>query len=151
MEKTKRVISALLAISLAFCLAACGNKNSDSAPKASNSPVSKSAATQSSASVAKDTKTDKTTSKDSTTAEWRTFLKDYEKWVDRYLAFLPKYMSDSSDPQVVAEYEKLEKESEEWSKRAEKVTNELENSPEDLEEFTNELSKILEKILGAAE
>lgn len=81
--------------------------------------------------------------------EWRTFLKEYEEWVDEYIALVKKYKSNPLDMSILADYTKMVSEMTDWTKRADEIKEELKD-PDALAEFTKELLRISGKIASAA-
>ncbi len=78
---------------------------------------------------------------------WKTFLKEYEEWVDEYIAITKKYKANPSDYSVLSEYTELAQKASEWSVKADDITKELKNaSAAELEEYDKELSRISDKL-----
>lgn len=80
--------------------------------------------------------------------EWRTFIKEYEEWVDEYIALLQKYKNNPTDTSILTDYTKMAAEMTDWTMRADEVKEELED-PDALAEFTKELLRISNKIASA--
>lgn len=76
--------------------------------------------------------------------DWRQWLKDYETWVDKYIATYQKYKNNPTDASLVSEYTKLAAEASEWAEKANDVKTDL--SASDATEFANTYARILEKI-----
>lgn len=88
-----------------------------------------------------------TAASNSSTSDWRQFLKDYEEWVDSYVEFMKKYKNNPTDASLLTEYSKFMTDTTEWSKKAQKYQDELQNlSAEDLSEYMKSVTSILEKI-----
>lgn len=81
--------------------------------------------------------------------EWRTFLIEYEQWVNDYIALAKKYESNPSDTSILSDYTKMASQVSEWSKKAERIKEELEDSNA-LAEFTREYLRITAKLADAA-
>jgi len=95
--------------------------------------------TKSSSNDKKDTKKDSGSS-----TSWKQFLKDYERWVDKYVDITKKYQKNPTDTKLADDYMKLMGELSDWSKKADKVQGDLSDS--DLTEYLNTMSRILDKL-----
>lgn len=78
--------------------------------------------------------------------DMKTFLAEYEAWVDEYLAVLNKYKNNPGDKDVLLEYAKMQQQLTEWNKKTEDYVIELGATPEVLEEYTNAISRIAVKL-----
>lgn len=87
-----------------------------------------------------------TTTNTTAEAEWKKFLKDYENWVDDYIALLAKYQADPTDTSILSDYTEMAAELTEWTGKTEEVADELANDPDALAEYTAELSRIAAKL-----
>ena len=101
-----------------------------------------------------DSSVDETTSevkKDSANddTEWKQFLKDYEAWVDEYIAIVKKQKDNPSDMSILSDYTEMLSEMTEWTERADEIELELEDTDEALE-YSKELLRIAGKLAEAA-
>lgn len=81
---------------------------------------------------------------------WKTFLKEYDEWVTKYLEITKKYTQNPADFSILSEYSKLVSEMSNWSERANNVQAELENvSPSEALEYSAELLKIAARLADA--
>jgi len=81
--------------------------------------------------------------------DWRQFLKDYEEWMDDYIAFLKKYEEDPNNLDLLMESLDLMIKAAEWAERAEEIEADLENDPVALKEYIEVLTRILKKLTDA--
>ena len=81
---------------------------------------------------------------------WKEFLKDYEKWADKYIELLKKMKKNPDDLSLFTEYSKLLEEFEKWTDESEKYEEALSNSPEALSEYLSTTTRILNKISEAS-
>ena len=72
-------------------------------------------------------------------------MKDYEAWVDSYVAFMKKYKDNPTDPTLLNEYAKLVDESVKWSNDVEKW-DQKSMTPDELKEFLEIYNRIIQKI-----
>ena len=89
--------------------------------------------------------------KDSTgdDAEWKQFLKDYEAWVDDYIAIVKKYNDNPTDMSILSDYSEMISEMTDWTERADEIELELEDTDAALE-YSAELLRIAGKLAEAA-
>ncbi|MCL2078938.1 MAG: hypothetical protein FWH17_03740 [Oscillospiraceae bacterium] len=80
------------------------------------------------------------------TYNWQQFLKDYEKWIDDYVAFMKKYQANPTDLSLLTDYLSYMEKLTEWSQRAGDAELELANNPEALKEYSETLARILLKL-----
>lgn len=119
----KKILSIILTLTLVLALGACGEKRSDVAGNDSSAVET------------------------STTADWKTFLKDYEEWVDKYVELTKKYNENPGDISIVGDYTAMLSELAEWATKADELTKELESaSATELAEYNAELARILSKL-----
>lgn len=93
-----------------------------------------------------------TTGKVTTTGDdtkWKQFLKDYEAWVDDYIALIEKYKNNPADMSIVSDYTEMVSEMADWSKRADELELELEDTDAAIE-YSAELLRIAGKLAQAA-
>ena len=76
--------------------------------------------------------------------EWRQFLKDYEAWVDDYVALMEKYNEDPENLELLNESVALAMDALEWANRADELEDDI--PLEDISEYLETLSRILQKI-----
>ncbi len=81
--------------------------------------------------------------------EWRQFLKDYENWVDDYIAIVKKYKDNPTDMSILSDYTETVADLAEWSSRADEIELELEDTEAALE-YSQELLRIAAKLAEAA-
>ena len=86
-----------------------------------------------------------------TEKEWQKFLADYDAWADDYIELVKKYEANPTDTTILNDYTQKASEVSQWSQDADKISEELVNSPEDLAEYTAELNKIAEKLADVAQ
>lgn len=162
----KKMVAFWLCISMVFFLAACGKKadipaqssfkteeigeseaETISQPEEEQKPaesVQTEAQTPEESMVSQvQTEQDKTSD-----AAWRTFLKEYEAWVDTYIAVLEKYEKNPSDMSILSDYLEMLEQLESWTEQSEAMEAELEES-EALVEYSLELLRITEKLAKA--
>lgn len=101
-----------------------------------------------------DNSVDKTTSSESEKsstddAKWKQFLKDYEAWVDDYIAIVKKYKDNPTDMSILSDYTEMVSEMTEWSEKADEIELELEDTDAALE-YSAELLRIAGKLAEAA-
>ncbi len=89
------------------------------------------------------------TTSNKTKAEWKQFLKDYEAWVDDYIAIVKKYKNNPTDMSILSDYTDMVSEMAEWTKRADEIELDLEDTSEALE-YSAELLRIAGKLAEAA-
>lgn len=82
--------------------------------------------------------------------EWKEFLKDYEKWADKYIELLKKMKKNPDDLSLLTEYSKLLEEFEKWTDESEKYEESLSNSPKALSEYLSTTTRFLNKISEAS-
>ena len=83
------------------------------------------------------------------TEEWKQFLKDYEAWVDDYIAIVKKYKDNPTDMSILTDYTNMVSEMADWAERADEIELELEDTDAALE-YSSELLKIAAKLAEAA-
>lgn len=81
-------------------------------------------------------------------AEWKQFLKDYEEWVDDYIAIVKKYKANPTDTSILADYTNMVSEMADWTDKADEIESELEDS-EAAAEYASELLRIANKLSEA--
>ena len=160
----KKLLAMSLAVLLVFSLTACGN-NSDVPEEKVDSTEdvlsvesdentqeetqvnaeSENEVEDSSAQESKPVEESKVTNSNT---EWRQFLKDYEKWVDNYIAFMKRYNANPSDLSLLSEYSKMLTDMAEWTEKADEIELELSDTSESLE-FSAELLRIAAKLTEA--
>jgi len=78
--------------------------------------------------------------------EWKQFLKEYEEWVDSYVALVKKYKANSSDVTLLSEYTTMMQKLVVWSEKADKVETELKNNSAALKEYLATLARVVKKL-----
>ena len=84
--------------------------------------------------------------KASTTVEWKQFLKDYEAWVDSYIALMAKYEKNPTDITILADYTASMLKLAEWADKAEAMEDALDDDPAALKEYLAMLARIVTKL-----
>lgn len=108
--------------------------------------VSETKNSDNSGTVSESTASSSSSTSVSSTTDWRTFLKDYEKWVNSYVDFMKKYSENPTDSSLIADYTDLMQQLTEWSEKADEVQKSLENDTEAQLEYAAELAKIAARI-----
>ena len=80
------------------------------------------------------------------TYDWKEFLKDYEEWVDDYVALMKKYQANPTDLSLLNDYLAYMEKLVEWAEKIDEVELELADSPEALKEYLETLARILLKL-----
>ena len=78
--------------------------------------------------------------------EWKQFLKEYEEWVDSYVALVKKYKANTSDMSILSEYTTMMQKLVVWSEKADKVEKELKNNSAALKEYLSTLTRVIKKL-----
>ena len=81
-------------------------------------------------------------------SDWRKFLKDYEEFVDAYVAVLKKYTANPLDFSILGDYMDMMTAAEEWSDEYDAMSDELDD-PKELAEFIKEWTRIYAKMFSA--
>ena len=76
-------------------------------------------------------------------------IKEYEEWVDKYIAVVKKYNANPTDLSILSEYTSLVTELADWTERADDVSDSIEDI-EDAAEYSAELMRIAAKLADAA-
>lgn len=144
----KRMLVLLMALTLVFMLTACGEKTSEFTQSTSDDT----------SSVLFEDENDDTTEINSTDVlsndaladeGWREFLKEYEEWVDKYIAVVKKYNANPSDLSILTEYTSLVTELAEWTEKADDFSDSIVDV-DDAAEYSAELMRIAAKLADAA-
>ena len=142
MKKKVVIIISILVFALLVC--GCG-KSDNAAPAASEpEPTPAPAASEPVNDEPEVIDTPQNEPSSGSTVNWTEFLKEYESWVDDYVAFMKKYKDNPTDPDLLQDYSAMVTKLSEWSEKADKIQNDL--SPDDLSEYLKTLSRILDKI-----
>lgn len=99
----------------------------------------------STAKLFSNTSSNNTTITKTDTGGWRQFLKDYEAFVDDYIAFMKKYQANPTDMTLLSDYADMMTRVSEWSENADEFSDEL-NDPSELAEYAKEYVRILTKM-----
>lgn len=134
----KKILAIMFCVLLIVSLSACGGGESQTDKSSQSNDISN----QSSEIVSEDN--------NQSDSEWKQFLNDYEKWVDDYIVILDKYNKNPKDMSILSDYTEMMNEMADWTSRADKVKEELKNSPEALKEYSDELARIASKLADAA-
>ena len=81
-------------------------------------------------------------------ADWKDFLKEYEEWVDKYIAVVKKYKANPTDLSILSEYSSLMGELTDWTERADDISDSIVDV-EDAAEYSAELVRIAAKLADA--
>lgn len=142
----KKLLALVLSLMLLFSFASCGENEKYDDTKKDETKVE----TQYNNSYqTTDKAEDKTTDKNDA-SEWKKFIKEYDEWVDDYIAIVKKYKDNPTDFSILADYTEMMSDLAEWSAKADKVSDELEDSPAAAMEYAAELAKIAAKLAKAA-
>lgn len=85
-----------------------------------------------------------TTSDGNSSENWRKALKDYEAYVDKYVAFMKQYNANPDDPNLVKQYSEMLSKLNDYSDSIQKVKGDL--SKDDLAEYNKTLARITQKL-----
>ena len=77
--------------------------------------------------------------------EWKEFLKEYEKWVDDYIAIVKKQKETPSDLTILTDYSKMLTQMSEWSRKSDDMAKSI-KSTEDALEYSKEVLRIVGKL-----
>lgn len=80
------------------------------------------------------------------TTDWNKWLKQYESWVDKYVAAYKKYMADPSNTNAQSEYLKLADQASKWVEEGKKFSTDDILSTDEATEFAETYNRILEKV-----
>ena len=83
-------------------------------------------------------------------AEWKKFLKDYEEWVDDYIAVVKKQKENPTDMIILADYTEMLADLTEWTEKADDIEESIENTDDALE-YSKEVLRIAGKLAEAVE
>lgn len=89
-----------------------------------------------------ESKPDETSS--SSSEGWRQALKDYEAYVDKYVAFMKQYNANPDDPNLMKQYSEMLSKLNDYPDSIQKVKGDL--SKDDLVEYNKTLARITEKL-----
>ena len=131
----------MLSVLLLFSLTACGGSDNSNDADTQNSEIV--------SQIESEETDDETVSQKDEEVEWKQFIKEYDEWVDDYIALLKKYNDNPTDMTILSDYTEMMSDLTEWSTKADEVTEELENSPKAAAEYAAELTKIAEKLADA--
>lgn len=83
-------------------------------------------------------------------AVWKEFLKEYEAWVDNYIAVLNKYKESPTDLSILSDYSKMIADLADWTERIEDVQDSIMDA-EDAVEYSKEILRIAGKLAEAGQ
>ena len=144
----KRMLAILMALTLLFVLTACGSGMDDTA-HSSLDDVSSTFIFDDESDNSTEFNSDEVLSNVTSNDDWRDFLKEYEEWVDKYIAVVKKYNANPTDLSILSEYTSLVTELADWTERADDVSDSIEDI-EDAAEYSAELMRIAAKLADAA-
>ena len=79
--------------------------------------------------------------------DWKSFLKDYDKWADKYVKVAEAYLENPDEN--YNDYVKKSNELIKWKAEADGKVAELELNEKEAMEYNQELAKIQQKIISA--
>lgn len=82
--------------------------------------------------------------------EWKEVLKDYDKWADDYIAFMKKYVNNSSSQEMLSDYTKLLAQQTAWTNKLANIKDDDEMTNSERQKILNEYSRITLKISKSA-
>lgn len=144
----KRILVLLMALTLMLMMTACGDEVDEPTGSSSNYASSELFFEDENDDTTKTNSTE-VSSNDASDDGWRDFLKEYEEWVDKYIAVIKKYKSNPSDMSILTEYTSLVTELAEWTEKADGLSDSIVDA-EDAAEYPAELMRIAAKIADAA-
>ena len=140
----KRTLAIILSVALLFSFVGCASSTD------SKKTVLSSESTEVVDIATENSEVSTTTEPSDEGAEWKQFLKEYEAWVDDYIALLKKYNKNPADMSILSDYMSMVSELTEWQSKTEEISAELENaSAKELAEYSAELARIAAKITEA--
>ena len=135
-QRYATMVLALIVTALCLGLFGCGGGDSEPA----EAPDSGSTQSDTSSTAA----TEDTDASDDYSS-WREFMKDYEAWVDSYIAFLEKYKENPNDASLASEASQMAEEASNWAQRLEAWSLD-DMPPDELSEFMGILEQINRKL-----
>lgn len=81
-----------------------------------------------------------------TSIDWKTFLEEYETWVDDYIVLVEKYVDNPTDMTILTDYTEMTQEMLEWTEQVGEMEIDLEDDPAALAEYVKELTRISNKL-----
>jgi hypothetical protein len=84
------------------------------------------------------------TNQASSNTSWKQFLKEYEAWIDSYIAIMKKYEANPTDLSLLADIAEFAEETTEWAAKAEDIEDDL--SGDDLAAYLETYSRIIQKL-----
>lgn len=142
----KKLVCLILTLLMVVCLTACGGDD-----KPNNDSISTKVNTESIEpeeniiSVQTDLKENSNND-----AEWKEFLKDYEEWVDDYIAIVKKQKENPTDMSILADYTKMLTDLTEWTEKADDIAESIEGTDDALE-YSKEVLRIAGKLTEVSE
>lgn len=164
----KKILSVVVVLTLAITLVACGKKNTNTVKEENITSTSESSKTDENNVIESATQEEKVVEeivetvseeiveskepkKDKDVPDWRSFLKEYEDWVDEYIKITKKYSENPTDFSILGDYTDMLSEMTDWAEKTDEMEKALEDaSVDELLEYTNELVRIAAKIAEAA-
>ena len=136
----KKIMCLALILLMVFSLAACGEDNT-----LTNDTISTDANTELvDTNENNDLQTD-SKENGSDDAEWREFLKEYEEWVDDYIAIVKKQKENPTDMSILTEYSEMLSDLTKWTEKSDDVAKSIKDT-EDAIEYSKEVIRIAEKL-----
>lgn len=81
-----------------------------------------------------------------TTIDWKSFLREYEEWVDGYIELLERYAENPTDMSIMMDYIDSMQKLSEWGERAQTIQVDLANDREAQLEYMAMLTRILQRL-----
>ena len=152
----KRILALVMVMILSLALVACGGKEESKAPETTapaedvQEPVTTEAPAEQTQATEAHAETAPAEETQTENVKWREFLKEYEAWVDSYVALMKKYKANPTDTSLLTEYANMMNQVAEWSTKCDEMEKELESaSPEELAEYAAEVARIAGKMAQA--
>lgn len=146
----KKAISIILALFIVASITACGVNDVSTSGDGTTDPketVSVVEEGTSGESVSEETAGKEEKNDD---APWKKFLKEYEDWVDNYIAVLNKYKEDPTELSVLSDYSKMIADLADWTGRIEDVQDSI-MDVDDAVEYSKEILRIAAKLADAGQ
>ena len=144
----KKVLTLLFATFLVVALAGCGvaqTSTSDSNQESKVTSEKKKNKKKNKKNKKKKAKNNDENKSSSQDVEWRKFLKEYEDWVDDYVAMMKKYKENPTDMSILSDYTEMVSEMADWTSKADEIELSIVDTNDALE-YSSELLRIAGKL-----
>lgn len=138
----KRIVCMVLALLMMVTFVGCGTADTSVDTDVSGDTV---AADVGSTEQASTDANDVVSDEETDSAEWKEFLKDYEKWVDEYIVVVKKYKDNPTDFSILSDYTEMMADLVDWSTKADDVQKSIKNTDDALE-YSKEVLRIAGKL-----